>query len=109
MEIPLSNVDGLWEAVDVSNDAWGYAWYDNNWKEPKEILRRLISTVARGGTYMLNIGPDGKGSIPGDQLVSVIELELSGDIKIDSTLALDPQGVSTFAAEFSEAGSMEKS
>ncbi|WP_454880297.1 alpha-L-fucosidase [Sphingobacterium detergens] len=207
MEIPLSNVDGLWEAVDVSNDAWGYTWYDNNWKEPKEILRRLISTVARGGTYMLNIGPDGKGSIPdqqqktllavgewlkrypdviyqaesspwqhalpwgditknknklflnvyswpntgrlyipglqtpikkarlltgvgtislasriergwtvldipyapGDQLVSVIELELSGDIKIDSTLALDPQGVSTFAAEFSEAGGVEKS
>ena len=50
--------------VDVTNDSWGYAWYDKNWKSPKLILENLISTVARGGTYMLNIGPKGDGSIP---------------------------------------------
>lgn len=65
MEIPHVNVEGPWESVDVTNDSWGYAWYDENWKSPKEILERLISTVARGGTYMLNVGPDGKGNIPG--------------------------------------------
>lgn len=64
MEVPDENVEGLWEAVDVTNDSWGYAWYDQNWKSPTEILERLISTVARGGTYMLNIGPKGDGSIP---------------------------------------------
>ncbi|MGN0228856.1 MAG: alpha-L-fucosidase [Muribaculaceae bacterium] len=64
MEVPLENVDGLWESVDVTNDAWGYAWYDNNWKTPKQIVQYLISTIARGGTYMLNIGPDGKGNVP---------------------------------------------
>jgi alpha-L-fucosidase len=64
MEIPFSNIEGMWETVDVTNDSWGYAWYDNNWKSPKLILENLISTVARGGTYMLNIGPKGDGSIP---------------------------------------------
>ncbi|MDR1456396.1 MAG: alpha-L-fucosidase [Tannerella sp.] len=64
MEIPLENVDGLWEGVDVTNDSWGYAWYDENWKTPKQILSNLISTVARGGTYMLNVGPDSQGHIP---------------------------------------------
>ena len=64
MEIPFSNIDGMWETVDVTNDSWGYAWYDNNWKTPKLILQNVISTVARGGTYMLNIGPKGDGSIP---------------------------------------------
>lgn len=64
MEVPLENIDGLWESVDVTNDAWGYVWYDQNWKSPKQILQNLISTVARGGTYMLNIGPDGKGNVP---------------------------------------------
>ncbi|MDX2431094.1 MAG: alpha-L-fucosidase [Bacteroides sp.] len=64
MEIPHENVDGLWEAVDVTNDSWGYAWYDKNWKSPESILERLISTVARGGTYMLNVGPKADGSIP---------------------------------------------
>lgn len=64
MEVPLKNVDGLWESVDVTNDSWGYVWYDKNWKSPKQILTYLISTIARGGTYMLNVGPDPKGNIP---------------------------------------------
>jgi alpha-L-fucosidase len=64
MEIPHHNVEGLWEAVDTTNDSWGYAWYDENWKSPKTIIENLISCVARGGTYMLNIGPRGDGTIP---------------------------------------------
>lgn len=64
MEIPKENIEGMWESVDTTNDSWGYAWYDQNWKTPKEILERLISCVARGGTYMLNIGPRGDGSLP---------------------------------------------
>ncbi|HUT95600.1 MAG TPA: alpha-L-fucosidase [Thermoguttaceae bacterium] len=64
MEVPLRNVEGMWEAVDTTNDSWAYAWYDENWKTPKEILRRLVACVARGGTYMLNIGPSGDGSVP---------------------------------------------
>lgn len=64
MEVPLENMEGLWESVDVTNDSWGFAWYDENWKSPQKILTLLISTVARGGTYMLNIGPDGLGRVP---------------------------------------------
>ena len=64
MNIPVENFDGLWETVDVTNDSWGYAWYDENWKSPKLILKNVISTVARGGTYMLNVGPKPDGSIP---------------------------------------------
>jgi alpha-L-fucosidase len=64
MEVPPENVEGLWEGVDVTNDSWGYAWYDANWKSPKQILINLISTIARGGTYMLNVGPDGLGQVP---------------------------------------------
>ena len=64
MEVPIYNVEGLWETVDTTNDSWAYAYYDENWKTPKVILDRLISTVARGGTYMLNIGPRGDGSVP---------------------------------------------
>ena len=64
MEVPLQNVPGLWEGVDVTNDSWGFAWYDSNWKTPRQILERLVATVARGGTYMLNVGPDPQGDIP---------------------------------------------
>ncbi|MEO0453606.1 MAG: alpha-L-fucosidase [Verrucomicrobiota bacterium] len=64
MEVPNKNHDGMWETVDTTNDSWAYAWYDEYWKTPKDILQRLISTVGRGGTYMLNIGPRGDGSVP---------------------------------------------
>lgn len=64
MEVPLKKVAGLWESVDTTNDSWAFAWYDENWKGPKEILVRLLATNARGGTYMLNLGLKGDGSIP---------------------------------------------
>jgi alpha-L-fucosidase len=64
MEVPHENVEGIWETVDTTNDSWAYAWYDNYWKTPKEILHRMVSCVARGGTYMLNIGPRGDGTVP---------------------------------------------
>ena len=64
MEVPLSNIDGLWETCDTDNDSWSYTWYDENFKSSKEILQRLISTVARGGNYLFNIGLKGTGEIP---------------------------------------------
>ena len=64
MEVPRHNIDGLWESVDTTNDSWAYAWYDEYWKTPREILKRLLACVGRGGTYMLNIGPRGDGTVP---------------------------------------------
>lgn len=64
MEVPTRNVEGLWETCDTNNDSWSYAWYDNNFKSPKKILGRVIETVARGGSYLFNVGPNSNGSIP---------------------------------------------
>ncbi len=71
MEIPSANAEGLWEACDVINDTWGYNWYDKNWKTPKEVVTNLLSTVARGGTYLLNVGPAGDGSMPEEAVYSL--------------------------------------
>lgn len=64
MEVPPRRVEGMWESVDTTNDSWAYASYDEYWKSPKTILHRLIACVARGGTYMLNVGPRGDGTVP---------------------------------------------
>ena len=37
MEVPSRNVEGRWESVDTTNDSWAYAWYDENWKSPKQV------------------------------------------------------------------------
>jgi len=73
MNIPVRNLDGLWETIDMTNDSWGYAWYDENWKSPKRILKSVISTVGRGGTYMLNVGPKPDGSIPVEAQIALIK------------------------------------
>ena len=64
MEVPARNLNALWESCDTNNDSWSYAWYDNNFKSPREILHRLIATVGRGGSYLFNVGPMGDGTIP---------------------------------------------
>ena len=64
MEVPVSNQKGRWEGIDVTQVGWGFSKYDNEWKSPEFIVRTLVSTIARGGTWMLNIGPDSKGRIP---------------------------------------------
>ncbi|MGJ8640951.1 MAG: alpha-L-fucosidase [Opitutaceae bacterium] len=66
---------GVWETVDTTNNSWSYAWYDQNWKSPKEIAERLVRVAARGGSYMLNVGPKGDGSLPAK---AVETLEESG-------------------------------
>ena len=64
MEVPTKKIKGLWETADTNNDSWSYAWYDNNFKSPKVVLGRVIETVARGGTYLFNVGPNQMGVIP---------------------------------------------
>ncbi|MBP8954589.1 MAG: alpha-L-fucosidase [Armatimonadetes bacterium] len=63
-EIPRLPREGLWETPDTHNDTWGYAWYDRNFKGPRTVAERLVRVASRGGTYMINVGPDGLGRIP---------------------------------------------
>lgn len=63
-EIPLEARGGLWESIDTHNDTWGYVAHDRNWKSSRELVRRLVTVAAKGGNYMLNVGPTGLGEIP---------------------------------------------
>ena len=63
-EIPRLPRPGLWEAIDTHNDTWAFSRFDTNWKSAREIAERLVCVISHGGTYMLNVGPDGKGRIP---------------------------------------------
>ena len=63
-EVPLVVPDSLWETVDTHNDTWAYSRHDHHWKSPYEIISRLVRVASLGGTYMLNVGPSGKGIIP---------------------------------------------
>jgi len=56
--------DGLFETPATLNDTWGYKSFDQNWKNPEEILRLKNHLNSRGINYLLNVGPDYLGRIP---------------------------------------------
>ncbi len=64
--IPAQKFAGAWEAPLTLNDTWGYSKFDRRWKSPQTVLLKLTEIVSRGGNLLLNIGPDGDGSFPGE-------------------------------------------
>ncbi|WP_268225074.1 alpha-L-fucosidase [Sinomicrobium oceani] len=53
-----------WESCMTMNDTWGYKTDDKNWKSSQNLIRHLVDAAAKGGNYLLNIGPDAVGNIP---------------------------------------------
>jgi alpha-L-fucosidase len=46
------------------NKHWGYNKADDNWKQPREVIRNLVDIASKGGNYLLNIGPTAEGQFP---------------------------------------------
>lgn len=65
-EIPAQKSDKVWEALFTHNDSWGYVDMDHNWKSTQEIVRMLSEINGKGGNFLLNVGPKGNGSLPGE-------------------------------------------
>lgn len=82
-----SDID--WEACMTMNDTWGYKKNDNNWKSADLLIHNLIDVAAKGGNYLLNVGPTAEGLIPQP---SVERLEAMGKW-------LDTNGEAIYATE----------
>lgn len=72
--MPAYPVNALWEMPGTTNDSWGYKYYDHNWRQPKDILQSLLQVCARGGNYLLNVGPDANGNIPEQAIKNLDEV-----------------------------------
>jgi alpha-L-fucosidase len=53
-----------WESCMTMNDTWGFKSHDDNWKSAETLIHNLIDITAKGGNYLLNVGPDAEGVIP---------------------------------------------
>jgi alpha-L-fucosidase len=61
-----------WESCFCMNRTWGYAPNDRNYKPVSEILRLLAACASQNGNFLLNVSPDGEGTIPAEQ-VEILE------------------------------------
>jgi len=62
-QVYTSNV---WEVPATLNDTWGFKKNDHDWKDPRDLICKLVDIVSKGGNYLLNVGPDAEGVIPPD-------------------------------------------
>lgn len=53
-----------WETCMTLNEHWGYFEDDHNFKPWETISTALINCVSKNGNLLMNVGPDGKGSLP---------------------------------------------
>lgn len=63
-EILEGTSDADWESCMTMNDTWGFKKNDHNWKSSEMLIHNLIDIAAKGGNYLLNVGPTAEGLIP---------------------------------------------
>jgi alpha-L-fucosidase len=51
----------VWEACQTLSGSWGYHRDEMSWRSTDELIRTLIDCVSKGGNFLLNVGPTGRG------------------------------------------------
>ena len=62
--VPVTGIKGDWETCMTMNGHWGYNAYDTDWKSSADLIRKLADICAKGGNFLLNIGPTAEGEFP---------------------------------------------
>ncbi|MGQ9455892.1 MAG: alpha-L-fucosidase [Armatimonadota bacterium] len=57
----VNGIRVVWEACHTLNVSWGYDRDALHWKSADMLLRMLIDCVSKGGNFLLNVGPNGRG------------------------------------------------
>lgn len=73
-EILEGTSDMDWESCMTMNDTWGFKKSDHNWKSAKMLIDNLIDIAAKGGNYLLNVGPTAEGKIPPESVERLQEM-----------------------------------
>ncbi len=63
-----------WESCMTMNNHWGYNKFDSNFKSSKVLIHNLIDIAAKGGNYLLNVGPTADGLFPQESIDRLEEI-----------------------------------
>jgi len=73
-EILEGSSDFDWESCMTMNDTWGFKKSDHNWKSAETLVHNLVDIAAKGGNYLLNVGPTAEGLIPSPSVERLAEM-----------------------------------
>ena len=64
LTVPGMPLPGAWETCMTMGTAWQYQPQNEHYKSGGELIRLLIQTRAKGGNFLLNVGPKPNGELP---------------------------------------------
>jgi len=74
--VPDKPMPGPWETCDTMGNQWHYKPTNENYKTGTDLINNLIEIRAKGGNYLLNVGPTPDGPLPFEQIRLLEEMAL---------------------------------
>lgn len=72
-QVPDSLLPYPWETCMSMGDSWSYVQTDN-YKSTNQLVHLLVDVVAKGGNYLLNVGPGPDGNLPATAISRMREI-----------------------------------
>ncbi|MFA6275133.1 MAG: alpha-L-fucosidase [Pedobacter sp.] len=88
-KIPEKPLNYPWETCMTMGDAWGYVPNDN-YKSTNTLVHLLVDIVAKGGNFLLDVGPKPDGTFPDIVLQRLTEIGQWMDINKEAIYATEP-------------------
>lgn len=88
-KIPEKPLNYPWETCMTMGDAWGYVSNDN-YKSTNVLIHLLIDIVAKGGNFLLDVGPKPDGTFPEPVLQRLLEIGKWMDLNNEAIYATKP-------------------
>ncbi|MBN2292483.1 MAG: alpha-L-fucosidase [Pirellulales bacterium] len=88
--VPGKTIKAPWESCMTMGTQWQYKPTNENYKSGGELIRRIVETRAKGGNFLLNIGPRPNGLIPREQNDRMRELGLWNFINHNAVFGVEP-------------------
>ncbi|MDH5400005.1 MAG: alpha-L-fucosidase, partial [Cyclobacteriaceae bacterium] len=94
-EILDGTSDFDWESCMTMNDTWGFKKSDHNWKSAELLIHNIVDIAAKGGNYLLNVGPTAEGVIPAPSVERLAEI---GEwMRVNSEVIYNSRGTKNFS------------
>jgi alpha-L-fucosidase len=90
LTVPGMPLPGAWETCMTMGTAWQYQPQNEHYKSGGELIRLLIQTRAKGGNFLLNVGPKPNGELPIEEEERLREMALWMFVNSDAIYAVRP-------------------
>ena len=92
--VPATPPERTWETCLTMNSSWAWCPADTGYKSSRHLVHTLAEVASRGGNLLLNVSPQGDGSLPDVQLERLADvgrwMATNGQSILGTTPGLEP-------------------